>query len=73
MLEALALLLFLSIGIVAMLVDIAKWPCGRCHRRVLPWVKSCPACLRELAGRFDLPKLKVQDGIKQSIERFKDG
>ena len=52
MLEALVLLLFLSVGIVAMLVDIARWPCGRCHRRNLPWVKSCPECLGRLARRF---------------------
>lgn len=52
MLEVAVLFSFLTIGITAMLIDIARWPCGRCHQRQWPWRRSCQACVAKLAERF---------------------
>ena len=53
--DGIVLLLFLAIGVVAMLVELASWPCGKCAKRWRPWVKSCPECLGRMARRFEPP------------------
>lgn len=47
-----ALLGLAGLALTGHLLVMLSWPCGRCYRRNLPWVKSCPVCLREMARRF---------------------
>lgn len=42
-----------GVALAVMLVDMLRWPCGRCSKRLPPWKRSCSSCLERLAERFD--------------------